>query len=86
MASVILAAETAALAAEPHRSVTKRPRAPRQSVTESMDSAAEQLWSAKTRDFFEFEPIVPTNGLPLGGVGVAAGGSKGGAAFFSYLK
>ena len=51
-----------------------------------MNTAAEQLWSAKTRDFFEFEPIVPTNGLPLGGVGVAAGGSKGGAAFFSYLK
>ena len=85
MASVILAAETAALAAEPHRSGTKRPRAPRQSVTESMDSAAEQLWSAKTRDFFEFDSIAPTNGLPLGGVGVAAG-SKGDAAFYSYLK
>ena len=73
------------MAAEPHRSGTKRPRAPRQSVTESMDTAAEQLWSAKTRDFFEFEPIEPTNGLPLGGVGVAAG-SKGGAAFYAYLR
>ena len=29
--------------------------------------------------------MVPTNGIPLGGVGVAAG-SKGGAAFYSYLK
>ena len=85
MAYVLLAAETATLAAEPHRSGTKRPRAPRKSVTQSMDSAAEQLWSAKTRDFFEFEPIEPTNGIPLGGVGVAAG-SKGDAAFYSYLK
>ena len=46
-----------------------------------MDSAAEQLWSAKTRDFLEFDSIAPTNGLPLGGVGVAAG-SKGDAAFY----
>ena len=70
--------------AEPRRAV-KRPRAPRKSVTESMDSAAEQLWSAKTRDFLEFESIAPTNGLPLGGVGVAAG-SQGDDAFYSYLK
>ena len=61
MASVLLAAETATLAAERHCSATKRPRAPRQSVTQSMDTAAEQLWSAKTRNFFEFEPIEPTN-------------------------
>ena len=66
--------------AEPRRAV-KRPRAPRKSVTESMDSAAEQLWSAKTRNFLEFDSIAPTNGLPLGGVGVAAG-SKGDAAFY----
>ena len=83
MASVLPATGTTALA-EPHRAV-KRPRAPRKSVTESMDSAAEQLWSAKTRDFLEFDSIAPTNGLPLGGVGVAAG-SKGDAAFYSYLK
>ena len=83
MASVLPATGISALA-EPHRAV-KRPRAPRKSVTESMDSAAEQLWSAKTRDFLEFDSIAPTNGLPLGGVGVAAG-SKGDAAFYSYLK
>ena len=83
MASVLPATEDTALA-EPHRAV-KRPRAPRQSVTQSMDTAAEQLWSAKTRDFFEFDSIAPTNGLPLGGIGVAAG-SKGDAAFYSYLK
>ena len=79
MASVLPATGTSALA-EPHRAV-KRPRAPRKSVTESMDSAAEQLWSAKTRNFLEFDSIAPTNGLPLGGVGVAAG-SKGDAAFY----
>ena len=85
MASVLPATGTTALA-EPHRHrAVKRPRAPRKSVTESMDSAAEQLWSAKTRDFLEFESIAPTNGLPLGGVGVAAG-SQGDAAFYSYLK
>ena len=84
MASVLPATGTTALAEPPHRAV-KRPRAPRKSVTESMDSAAEQLWSAKTRDFFEFDSIAPTNGLPLGGIGVAAG-SKGDAAFYSYLK
>ena len=50
-----------------------------------MDSAAEQLWSATTRDFLAFDSIAPTNGLPLGGIGVAAG-SKGDAAFYSYLK
>jgi hypothetical protein len=85
MASVLPATGTTGTAlAEPHRAV-KRPRAPRKSVTESMDSAAEQLWSAKTRNFLEFDSIAPTNGLPLGGVGVAAG-SKGDAAFYSYLK
>ena len=83
MASVLPATEDTALA-EPHRAV-KRPRAPRKSVTESMDSAAEQLWSATTRDFLAFDSIAPTNGLPLGGIGVAAG-SKGDAAFYSYLK
>ena len=69
MASVLPATGTTGTTlAEPHRAV-KRPRAPRKSVTESMDSAAEQLWSAKTRDFLEFDSIAPTNGLPLGGVG-----------------
>ena len=84
MASVLPATGTTALAEPPRRAV-KRPRAPRKSVTESMDSAAAQLWSAKTRGFLEFDSIAPTNGLPLGGVGVAAG-SKGVAAFYSYLK
>jgi len=50
-----------------------------------MATSAEQLWSGKTRGFFEFQPIAPTNGLPMGAVGVATG-SKGRAAFFSYLK
>ena len=50
-----------------------------------METSAERLWSAKTRGYFEFESIAPTNGLPMGAVGVAAG-SKGRAAFFSYLK
>jgi hypothetical protein len=50
-----------------------------------MATSAEQLWSAKTRGYFEFESIAPTNGLPMGAIGVAAG-SKGRAAFFSYLK
>ena len=50
-----------------------------------MASPAEQLWSGKTRGFFEFEPIAPTNRLQPGAVGVAVG-SRGRAAFFSYLK
>ena len=50
-----------------------------------MATSAEQLWSAKTRGLFAFESIAPTNGLPMGAVGLAAG-SKGRAAFFSYLK
>ena len=64
---------------------TKRSRASRTSATDRMATPAEQLWSGKTRGFFEFEPIAPTNGLELGAVGVAVG-SKGRAAFFSYLK
>ena len=50
-----------------------------------MATSAEQLWSAKTRGLFEFQPIPPTNGLSMGAVGLAAG-SEGQAAFFSYLK
>ena len=65
---------------------SKRSRAPaRTSVTDLMETAAEQLWSGKTRGLLEFEWIAPTNGLPLGAIGVAPG-SKGGAAFYSYLK
>ena len=64
---------------------TKRSRASRTSATDRMATPAEQLWSGKTRGFFKFEPIAPTNGLELGAVGVAVG-SKGRAAFFSYLK
>jgi len=52
---------------------------------EQMAASAEQLWSAKTRGLFAFESIAPTNWLPMGAVRVAAG-SKGSAAFFSYLK
>ena len=57
----------------------------RTSATDLMATPAEQLWSGKTRGFFEFEPIAPMEGLPMGAVGVAVG-SKGGAAFFSYIK
>ena len=64
---------------------TKRSRASRTSATDRVATAAEQLWSGKTRGLLEFEPIAPTEGLPMGAVGVAVG-SKGGAAFFSYLK
>ena len=46
---------------------------------------AEQLWSGKTRGFFEFEHIAPVKGLPTGAIGLAVG-SKGPAAFFSYIK
>lgn len=69
----------------PSSAATKRPRAPRPSDTDLMASPAEQLWSGKTRGLIEFESIAPTNGLELGGVGLAVG-SKGRAAFFSYLK
>ena len=67
------------------RAATKRSRAARTSVTDLMETDAEKLWSAKTRGYFEFEKISPINGLPMGAVGVAAG-SKGDAAFYSYLK
>ena len=50
-----------------------------------MATSAEQLWFAKTRGLFAFESIAPTNGLPMGAVGVAAG-TQGRAAFFSYIK
>ena len=69
----------------PRAAGTKRPRAPRTSEAEQMATSAEQLWSAKTRGLIEFQPIAPTNGLSMGAAGVAAG-SKGSAAFFSYLK
>ena len=68
------------------RAATKRSRAPaRTSVTDLMETAAEQLWSGKTRGLLEFERIAPTNGLSMGAIGVAAG-PKGDAAFYSYLK
>ena len=69
-------------ALQPPGAATKRSRAPRTSDTDRMASPAEQLWS---RGFFEFEPIAPTNRLQPGAVGVAVG-SRGHAAFFSYLK
>lgn len=85
MAVVFPAAATAALAAETRRPATKRPRAPRKSVTDSMETMAEQLWSATWRGLMKFESIAPTNMLPRGGVGVVPG-PKGSAAFCSYLK
>ena len=87
MAVALAAAGSAPGASTPlRRAATKRSRArARTSVTDLMETAAEQLWSGKTRGFFEFEPIAPMEGLPMGAVGVAVG-SKGGAAFFSYLK
>ena len=70
----------------PTGAATKRSRArTRTSVTDLMETAAEQLWSGKTRGLLEFEWIAPTNGLPMGAIGVAAG-PKGDAAFYSYLK
>ena len=77
--------EAAGVSTQPPRAAKKRSRASRTSVTDRMATPAEQLWSGKTRGFFEFDPIPPTNGLELGAVGVAVG-SKGRAAFFSYLK
>ena len=62
-----------------------RARASRTSATDLMATPAEQLWSGKTRGFFEFEPIAPMEGLPMGAVGVAVG-SKGRAALFAYLN
>ena len=75
----------AGVSTQPPRTATKRSRASRTSATDRVATAAEQLWSGKTRGLLEFEPIAPTEGLPMGAVGVAVG-SKGGAAFFSYLK
>ena len=70
----------------PRAAGTKRPpRARRTSEAEQMATSAEQLWSAKTRGLFEFQPIPPTNGLSMGAVGLAAG-TEGLGAFFSYLK
>jgi hypothetical protein len=54
-------------------------------VVEQGRRNGELLWSGKTRGLFEFEPIAPIEGLPMGAIGVAVG-SKGGAAFFSYIK
>ena len=75
----------AGVSTQPPQAAKKRSRASRTSATDRMATPAEQLWSGKTRGFFEFEPIAPTNGLELGAVGVAVG-AKGRAAFFSYLK
>ena len=70
---------------QPPRAAKTRSRASRTSVTDRMATPAEQLWSGNTRGFFEFEPIAPMEGLPMGAVGVAVG-SKGRAALFAYLK
>ena len=87
MAAVLATAcPVSSVSTQLHRAAgTKRPRARRTSEAEQMATSAEQLWSAKTRGLFEFQPIPPTNGLSMGAVGLAAG-SKGQAAFFSYLK
>ena len=87
MAVALAAAGSAPGASTPlRRAATKRSRArARTSVTDLMETAAEQLWSGKTRGLLEFEWIAPTNGLPMGAIGVAAG-PKGDAAFYSYLK
>ena len=66
---------------------TKRGCGPRRSVTYSMESPAEQLWSAKTRGILDFEPIEPIKDvMPVGGVGVVAGPSGGNGRFEAYLK
>ena len=85
--TTVLADRTVACAStQPRRVATNRSMAlPHERCTDLMATPAEQLWSGKTRGFFEFEPIAPTNGLPTGAVGVAVG-SRGGSAFFSYLK
>ena len=85
MATALAAAHDPPGAGVSTQPATKRSRASRTSATDRMATPAEQLWSGKTRGFFKFEPIAPTNGLELGAVGVAVG-SKGRAAFFSYLK
>ena len=82
-----LAADTGPIpgaSTKPHLAATKRPREPRMSAADLMETA-EQLWSAKTRGLLEFEEIAPINGLPMGAIGVAVG-QKGAAAFYSYLK
>ena len=64
----------------------KNPRAPKRSITDSMDTPAEKLWSAKERGLLAFEEIGPIPSImPDGGVGVAPG-TQGDAAFCSYLK
>ena len=87
MAAVLAAARPVSSVSTrlPRAAGTKRPRAPRASEAEQMATSAEQLWSAKTRGLFEFQPIPPTNGLSMGAVGLAAG-TEGLGAFFSYLK
>ena len=72
----------AGVSTQPPRAATKRSRT---SAADRMATPAEQLWSGKTRGLLEFERIAPTQGLPMGAVGVAPG-SRGDAAFFSYLK
>ena len=65
----------------------KRSRGKRRSVTDSMESTAEQLWSAKTRGILDFEPIAPIKDvMPVGGVGVVAGPDGGRGRFEAYLK
>ena len=65
----------------------KKPRAPRHSLTDSMETTAEQLWSAKTRGVLDFEPIEPIrDAMPVGGVGIIAGPAGGGGSFESYIK
>ena len=67
----------AGVSTQPPRTATKRSRASRTSATDRVATAAEQLWSGKTRGLLEFEPIAPTEGLPMGAVGVAVVASPG---------
>ena len=71
---------------EPVIAKSTKPRAPRRSVTDSMPTTAEKLWSAKTRGILEFEPMPPTAVMPVGGVRVVAGPDGGNGRFEVYLK
>ena len=58
----------------------------RRSVTDTMDSDAEKLWSASTRGLLKFEDILPIPGImPNGGIGVGPG-RKGKMALWAYIK
>ena len=68
------------------RAIAKKPRAPRRSVTATMATTAEQLWSATERGILDFEDVSPMAGMPAGGVGVIAGHNGGKGRFEAYLK